>query len=55
MRKFLTVVTFSLLVIASNAGVLRAQSGRNRSVPTTENSGDAAKPPAGGQKSGGSR
>jgi Ca-activated chloride channel homolog len=51
MRKLLAVVTFSLLVIASNAGALRAQSGRNRSVPTTENSGDAAKPPAGDQKS----
>ena len=39
MRKLLLAV-FSLSVFVSSAGVLRAQSGRNRSVPT-ENSGDA--------------
>jgi VWFA-related protein len=46
MRRLLLFI-FSLLILASDAGTLRAQSGRNRGVPTTENSGDAAKPSAG--------
>src|ERR1700749_4640057 len=48
MRRLLTVV-LSLSVVASGAGTLRAQSGRNRSVPT-ENRGDAAKPSAADQR-----
>jgi VWFA-related protein len=47
MKKLLTV-TFSLLLLASGAGALRAQSGRNRGVPTAT-SGDAGKPSAGNQ------
>jgi VWFA-related protein len=49
MRRLLLFI-FSLLIIASGAGTLRAQSGRNRSVPTTENSGDASKPSNGDQR-----
>ncbi len=45
MRRLLLVI-FILSILVSGASTLRAQSGRNRGVPTTENSGDAAKPSA---------
>jgi VWFA-related protein len=44
MRKFV-VFMFSLLVLAPNAGTLRAQSGRNRTVPTTERGGNTSTNP----------
>jgi Ca-activated chloride channel family protein len=58
MRELVAVI-FSLLLLASGAGTLSAQSGRNRSVPTVDRGGDAAKPSAsdtkgdGGPASGG--
>ncbi len=39
MRKFAAVI-FSLLILAPHAAVVRAQSGRNRSVPTAVKPGD---------------
>lgn len=44
----LSFIILSLAILAHGAGTLRAQSGRNRSVPT-ESSADAAKPSATGQ------
>jgi VWFA-related protein len=46
MRRFAAVM-FSLVALISNAAAARAQSGRNRGVPTAERGGDAAKPSAG--------
>lgn len=41
MRRLLLFI-FSLSIIVSGASTLRAQSGRNRSVPTVDNQGNAA-------------
>jgi Ca-activated chloride channel family protein len=46
MRRLLLFI-FSLFILCSDAGTLRAQSGRTRSVPTADRGGDASKPPAG--------
>ena len=43
MKKF-SAILFTLFLIASNVTAPRAQSGRNRSVPTTDKPGGAAKP-----------
>lgn len=43
----LAAFLFGVLLIVANAAGPRAQSGRNRSVPTADRGGDATKPPAG--------
>lgn len=43
----LGALLFGLLLFVGNVVAPRAQSGRNRSVPTADRSGDATKPPAG--------
>src|SRR5215204_2098424 len=43
----LAAFLFGLLLVVAHADAPRAQSGRNRSVPTADKGGAATKPPAG--------